>query len=163
MIDVGRTKIERSGFSDRIRMLRGDALMLPFPDGRFDIASIAFGIRNIPDRDRALKEMKRVVVPGGRVMVLEMTFPRNNLFQGFYRLYLGRILPRLAGVFSGNPAAYEYLGDSIANFPDPEPFVRQMERAGLTPVEKYSLDFGITYLHIGLNPQVALPLDGHKR
>lgn len=152
MIDLGRTKIERSGFSDRIRILRGDALTLPFPDGCFDIAAVAFGIRNIPDRPRALQEMKRVVVPGGRVMVLEMTFPRNTLFQGFYSLYLHRILPGLARVFSGNPAAYEYLGDSIANFPDPETFAREMEESGLTSIEKYSLDFGITYLHSGLNP-----------
>jgi demethylmenaquinone methyltransferase / 2-methoxy-6-polyprenyl-1,4-benzoquinol methylase len=152
MIDLGRTKIERSGFSDRVRIFRGDALTLPFPDGCFDVAAIAFGIRNIPDRHRALQEMKRVVVSGGRVMVLEMTFPRNTIFQGFYSLYLHRILPGLAGVFSGNPAAYEYLGDSIANFPDPETFARQMEEAGLVPIEKYSLDFGITYLHSGLNP-----------
>jgi demethylmenaquinone methyltransferase / 2-methoxy-6-polyprenyl-1,4-benzoquinol methylase len=152
MIDLGRTKIERNGFSDRVRILRGDALTLPFPDDCFDIAAIAFGIRNIPDRDRVLQEMRRVVVPGGRVMVLEMTFPGNAVFQGLYSFYLHRILPGLARVFSGNPAAYEYLGDSIANFPDPEAFARQMEEAGLGPIEKYSLDFGITYLHSGLNP-----------
>ena len=157
MIDLGRTKIGRGGFSDRVRILRGDALALPFPADCFDIAAIAFGIRNIPDRLRALQEMKRVVVPGGRVMVLEMTFPRNGIFQGFYSLYLHRILPGLAGIFSRNPAAYKYLGDSIANFPAPEAFARQMEEAGLASVEKYSLDFGIACLYSGLKPQVPSP------
>ena len=153
MVDLGRRKAADKGFLNRIRFLRGDALALPFPDRCFDVAAIAFGIRNIPDRLRALQEMKRVVVPGGQVMVLEMTFPRKAIFQGFYHLYLQRILPNVAKVFSKNPAAYEYLGDSILNFPSPEVFARQMEEAGLVHVEKYSLDFGITYLHIGIRPE----------
>ena len=103
---------------------------------------------------RALQEMGRVVVPGGQVMVLEMTFPRSSLFQGFYHLYLNRILPGIARAFSRNPAAYEYLADSIMNFPDPEAFSRMMEEAGLVRVEKYPLDFGITYLHIGVKPSL---------
>jgi len=152
MMNLGLMKIANKGLSDRVRLLRGDALALPFPDHCFDVAAIAFGIRNIPDKSRALKEMRRVVVPGGQVMVLEMTFPRNSLFQGFYHLYLNRILPRIAGAFSNNPAAYEYLADSIMNFPDPKAFSRQMEEAGLVQVEKYPLDFGVTYLHIGVNP-----------
>ncbi len=96
------------------------------------------------------QEMKRVIVPGGQVMVLEMTFPRKSIYQGAYRLYLHRILPRVARAFSRNPAAYEYLADSIMNFPDPEAFARLMEEAGLVHVVKYPLDFGITYLHIGV-------------
>ncbi len=152
MMNLGLMKIANRGLSDRVRLLRGDALALPFPDHCFDVAAIAFGIRNIPDKSRALKEMRRVVVPGGQVMVLEMTFPRNSFFQGFYHLYLNRILPKIAGAFSTNPAAYEYLADSIMNFPDPKAFSRQMEEAGLVQVEKYPLDFGVTYLHIGVNP-----------
>jgi demethylmenaquinone methyltransferase / 2-methoxy-6-polyprenyl-1,4-benzoquinol methylase len=152
MMNRGLIKIAEKGLSDRVRLLRGDALALPFPDHSFDVAAIAFGIRNIPDRTRALREMGRAVVPGGQVMVLEMTFPRSSLFQGLYHLYLNRILPGVARVFSKNPAAYEYLADSIMNFPDPETFSRMMEEAGLTRVEKYSLDFGITYLHIGVKP-----------
>ncbi|HSB05793.1 MAG TPA: bifunctional demethylmenaquinone methyltransferase/2-methoxy-6-polyprenyl-1,4-benzoquinol methylase UbiE [Thermodesulfobacteriota bacterium] len=150
MITVGTRKITNRGLSDRIRLLRGDALALPFPDHSFDVSTIAFGIRNIPDKLRALQEMKRVIVPGGQVMVLEMTFPRKSIFQGAYHLYLHRILPRVARGFSRNPAAYEYLADSIMNFPDPEAFARLMEEAGLIQVEKYPLDFGITYLHIGV-------------
>jgi demethylmenaquinone methyltransferase / 2-methoxy-6-polyprenyl-1,4-benzoquinol methylase len=152
MVDVGRRKTADRGLSDRIRFLRGDALALPFPDHAFDVAAMAFGIRNIPDKLRALQEMRRVVVPGGQVMVLEMTFPRNSIFTGFYHLYLNRILPGIAKAFSKNPAAYEYLADSIMNFPSPEAFAGMMEEAGLVRVEKYPLDFGITYLHVGVKP-----------
>ena len=94
---------------------------------------MAFGIRNIPDKLRALQEMRRVVIPGGQVMVLEMTFPRNSIFTGFYHLYLNRILPGIAKAFSRNPAAYEYLADSIMNFPSPEAFAGMMEEAGTGP------------------------------
>ena len=152
MMDRGIAKISERGLSGRIRLVRGDALDLPFPDLSFDAAAVAFGIRNIPDKNRALREMGRVVVAGGQVMVLEMTFPRSSFFQGLYHLYLNRILPRVARTFSRNPSAYEYLGDSIMNFPDSETFSRMMEEAGLAQVEKYSLDFGITYLHIGVKP-----------
>ncbi len=149
MVAAGRRKAEDRGLSGRVRFLRGDALALPFPDGFFDVAAMAFGIRNIPDKLLALQEMRRVVVPGGQVMVLEMTFPRKSLFHGFYRAYLHSFLPRIAGAFSKNPAAYEYLADSIMNFPSPEAFARMMEEAGLARIEMHPLDFGITYLHIG--------------
>ncbi len=152
MVNAGRRKVESMGLSGRIRFLRGDALALPFPDRAFDVAAMAFGIRNIPNRLLALQEMRRVVVPGGQVMVLEMTFPRNSPFHGFYRTYLHSILPRIAGAFSRNPAAYEYLADSIMNFPSPEAFGWMMEEAGLAEIETHRLDFGITYLHIGYPP-----------
>jgi demethylmenaquinone methyltransferase/2-methoxy-6-polyprenyl-1,4-benzoquinol methylase len=152
MVDVGRRKIADRGLSNRIQFLRGDALALPFSDHSFDVAAMAFGIRNIPDKLLALQEMRRVVIPGGQVMVLEMTFPRNSIFTGFYHLYLNRILPGIAKAFSRNPAAYEYLADSIMNFPSPEAFAGMMEEAGLVRVEKYPLDFGITYLHVGIKP-----------
>ena len=149
MMDLGLAKIAKRGLIDRVRLLRGDALALPFGQNTFDVAGIAFGIRNIPDRKRALEEMRRVVVPGGQVIVLEMTSPRGRALGAFYHLYLNAILPRVAGHFSRNPEAYRYLGDSIQNFPEPETFAREMEEAGLTRVEKQSLDFGITCLHVG--------------
>jgi demethylmenaquinone methyltransferase / 2-methoxy-6-polyprenyl-1,4-benzoquinol methylase len=152
MMAVGRQKILRHRLADRIGLIQGDALNLPSPDETFDVAGIAFGIRNIPDRPRALQEMARVVVPGGQVMVLEMNFPRHPLFRRFYNLYLNRLLPRMARLFSRNPAAYHYLGDSIVNFPAPERFVRLMAEAGLTGIKKYSLTLGITYLYIGIKP-----------
>jgi demethylmenaquinone methyltransferase/2-methoxy-6-polyprenyl-1,4-benzoquinol methylase len=152
MIGIGRIKIEKEALSDGVQLLQGDALDLPFSDKSFDAASIAFGIRNISDKIRALKEMERVVVPGGQVVILEMASPRNRYIKGIYHAYLNRILPRLAKAFSRNPAAYHYLADSIIHFPPPEIFRGMMEDAGLTKVEIYSLTFGITYLFIGYKP-----------
>ncbi len=150
MMDKGRTKIAKRHLRDRIRMLVSDALHLPFHDNSFDVAGIAFGIRNIPNRVLVLQEMNRVVVPGGQVMVLEMTLPRNRLLRGIYQTYLNRILPTLARAFSSNPAAYSYLADSIVHFPEAEGFVGLMDQAGIKTVEKYPLTLGITHLYVGV-------------
>jgi demethylmenaquinone methyltransferase/2-methoxy-6-polyprenyl-1,4-benzoquinol methylase len=153
MMVVGVQKIRRNKMADRIGLIQGDALSLPFDDHVFDVAAIAFGIRNIPDRRRALQEMKRVVIPGGQVMALEMNFPRHPLFRRVYDLYLNCLLPRMARLFSRNPAAYRYLGNSIKEFPSPDQFARLMVEAGLTGIEKYALTLGITYLYIGVKPE----------
>lgn len=153
MIAVGRAKVRRSGLNRRIRFLRGDAQALPFADNRFDVVSVAFGIRNMPDRVKALKEMMRVAVPGGRILVLEMALPRSKFLRIFYRLYLNVLLPRLARLFSRNPEAYYYLADSIMNFPEPEAFAELMHKAGLEHVNAHPLTFGITYLHVGCKPE----------
>ena len=157
MIDFGRVKVQMKHLSDRVRVLRGDALYLPFSDCSFDVAAIAFGIRNIPNKIGALKEMARVVVPGCQVMVLEMTFPRSGPFRNLYNMYLNQMLPRLARAFSPNPQAYHYLGDSIMNFPAPDTLARLMEEAGLKKVRKHSLTLGITHLHVGIKPGVPQP------
>lgn len=152
MIQIGQTKTEQEGLSDRIRFITGDALHLPFADNSFDVAAMAFGIRNIPDKQGALREMVRVIVPGGQVMVLEMTFTRNRAFRKLYNIYLNHILPGLARLFSSNPAAYYYLADSIMNFPTPQEFSGLMEGVGIQNVAAYSLTFGVTYLHVGTKP-----------
>ncbi len=149
MIQVGQEKVDQEKLAGRIQLMTGDALHLPFRDNTFDVAAMAFGIRNIPDRQGALREMLRVVVPGGQVMILEMTFTRNRFFQAFYHIYLNHILPRLARRFSSNPAAYRYLADSIMNFPTPDEFTALMEDVGIENVDAYSLTFGVTYLHVG--------------
>jgi demethylmenaquinone methyltransferase/2-methoxy-6-polyprenyl-1,4-benzoquinol methylase len=153
MMDLGKRKIARKGLSPRIKMLTGDALHIPFPSDSFDVAGIGFGIRNIPDKTRTLKEMMRVVIPGGQVMVLEMTSPKTRFFKGVYHIYLNRILPALARAFSSNPNAYYYLGDSIMNFPTARDFAQLMEQSGLVGVEVHPLTLGVTYLHIGYKPE----------
>ncbi|MBA4389922.1 MAG: bifunctional demethylmenaquinone methyltransferase/2-methoxy-6-polyprenyl-1,4-benzoquinol methylase UbiE [Syntrophus sp. (in: bacteria)] len=155
MIKAGKNKVEKKGLSEKIALMHGDALALPSCDSTFDVTGMAFGIRNIPDRRQALREMLRVTVPGGQVMILEMTFMRNRLFRILYYVYLNYLLPLFAKVFSTNPAAYYYLADSIMNFPTPEEFAKIMEETGMTEVEKYPLTFGITWLHIGKKPQQA--------
>ncbi len=150
MMDLACRKVEKRQLSQNVRFIKGDALHLPFVACSFDVAGIAFGIRNIPDRMQALREMTRVVVPGGQVMVLEMIFPRHTLFRGVYSIYLRKILPWVARLFSPNPVAYNYLADSIMNFPTPEIFPTLMEEAGLTEVKTYTLTMGIAYLFIGI-------------
>jgi demethylmenaquinone methyltransferase/2-methoxy-6-polyprenyl-1,4-benzoquinol methylase len=150
MLELGQEKIDRRGLSNRVAFAQGDALSLPFRDGSFDVAGIAFGIRNIPDREKALSEMKRVVVPGGQVMILEMAFTRNWFSEFLYHTYLNRILPRIAKRFSQNPEAYTYLADSIMNFPTVEEFLKLMERAGIGEAKAYKLTFGATYLYEGI-------------
>ena len=149
MLTPGRQKIAAQGLADRIRLLPADAMALPFPDGSFDAVGIAFGIRNMPDRIRALREMRRVLVPGGGIFILEMNFPRNRFAQGFFDLYLKHLLPGVARLFSGHPAAYRYLADSILHFPEPRAFLALMEEAGFGKVKRHSLTFGITSLYVG--------------
>jgi demethylmenaquinone methyltransferase / 2-methoxy-6-polyprenyl-1,4-benzoquinol methylase len=149
MVLAAQVKLQDKGLTDRIAFLQGDALAIPFPDNAFDVAAIAFGIRNIPDRLKALEEMRRVVVPGGQVMVLEMTFIRRGPLRFPYYCYLNYLLPLMASLVSSNPAAYHYLADSIMNFPDPEAFARLMGQAGLKNVIVHPLTFGATCLHIG--------------
>jgi demethylmenaquinone methyltransferase/2-methoxy-6-polyprenyl-1,4-benzoquinol methylase len=150
MLARGQQKIAGRGLDHRIRLVQADAMDLPFPDGSFDAAGIAFGIRNMPDRLRALREMSRVLVPGGRIFVLEMNFSPGRLWKGFFSLYLNRLLPRIARLFSRNPAAYLYLADSIFQFPPPPVFMGLMEESGFADVERHPLTFGITSLYIGI-------------
>jgi demethylmenaquinone methyltransferase / 2-methoxy-6-polyprenyl-1,4-benzoquinol methylase len=153
MLRMGEKKVACRGLADKISFLQADALDLPFNDNIFDVTGIAFGIRNIPDKAQALKEMLRVTVPGGQVMILEMTFIQNRLLKIFYYLYLNYLLPMLTKIFSTNTAAYYYLADSIMNFPPPAAFAQMMKDAGMTNIKKYPLTFGVTYLHIGEKPQ----------
>ena len=149
MLDQGRRKILKMGLSAKIDLTRGDALDIPLYDEGFDVAAIAFGIRNIPDKMGALMEMVRTVTPGGQVMALEMTLPQTRYFRALYHIYLNIIMPYLARTFSHNPKAYYYLGDSIMNFPTTEGFTLMMTKAGLTDVESYSLTSGICRLFVG--------------
>ena len=153
MLRAGRKKIKERGLLTKIDLVQGDALNIPFPRETFDVAAIAFGIRNIPDKIAALREMVRVVAPGGRIMVLEMTFPRLPFITKFYDLYLNRALPVLAGLFSPNPEAYRYLGDSIMNFPTTDHFLSLMKQAGLIHLNMYSMTFGISRLFTGQKPE----------
>lgn len=152
MMARGRAKIQRFGLSSRVRLLEADALGLPFEDGRFDVAAVAFGIRNMPDREAALREMTRVVVPGGLVLVLEMSLPRAALLRPIYAVYLNRLLPRVARWFSPNPGAYRYLAESIMGFPAPDVLAGLLQEAGLERVEVHPLTCGVAYLHVGRKP-----------
>jgi len=153
MLEVGRRKVRAAGLDGRVVLREADAMSLPFPDATFDVTAVAFGLRNIPDRLGALREMARVTAPGGQVMVLEMTFAPAAPFRPFYGLYLRRILPTVARVFARNPRTYYYLADSIRHFPGPRDLRDLMRSAGLDPVTYHSLTFGTAYLHVGRAPK----------
>ncbi len=152
MVRAGKDKVSKKNLSGQVNFIHGDALRLPFQDNSFDVTGMAFGIRNIPDRTEALREMLRVTVPGGQIMILEMTFIENRFFKLFYFIYLNYLLPLLAKVFSKNAAAYYYLADSIMNFPSPEEFAAFMQETGMSGVKIYPLTFGITSLYVGKKP-----------
>ena len=152
MVRLANAKVRKKRLSGRIKFIQANALNLPFADNTFNVTAMAFGIRNIPQKDRAIKEMLRVTVPGGQIMILEMTFIQNRLFKAAYYLYLNFMLPLLAKLFSKNAAAYHYLADSIMNFPKPEAFAAFMEKTGVTAVQIFPRTFGITCLYLGAKP-----------
>lgn len=150
MLELGRAKVEARGLGSRIGLSRADALDLPFPDGRFNVTAVAFGMRNIPDMEGALREMARVTLPGGQVMVLEMSAELVFPFRRPYGFYLRSVLPFLGKLVAGDPAAYVYLSESIARHPGPVAFAEKMRAAGLLEVEYHRLTWGAAYLHIGI-------------
>jgi len=147
MLEVGRRKAARRGLADRVELHEGDAQAIDAPDASFDGVTIAFGIRNVPDRARALAEMARVVRPGGRVCVLELSEPRRGLIAPFARLHVHHIVPRLGAWLSG-AREYRYLQRSIEAFPPPAEFAAMMEAAGLEIVEVRAMSFGACQLFV---------------
>ena len=150
MMRFGHDKVEQKGLTNRISYAASDALYLPFQDNEFDAATIAFGLRNIPDRLAALKEMVRVVKSGGKVITLEMTFPRNMGFRWFFKWYLNNVMPLVGRMISGNSEAYRYLPASIQDFLHPDDLTELYEMAELTSIKAVPLTFGITYMHEGI-------------
>lgn len=129
----------------------GDGLNLPLPDACFEAVTIAFGLRNMADRARALAEMRRVLVPGGRLHVMEFSQPAPWL-RPFYYFYMRRVSPRIAGLVTGEPGAYRYLCDSIEQFPDRNGLAAEIRGAGFADVQAVSLTGGIVALHTGQRP-----------
>jgi demethylmenaquinone methyltransferase / 2-methoxy-6-polyprenyl-1,4-benzoquinol methylase len=149
MVEASEEKAKKKNLSGRINFMQANALSLPFEGNTFDVTAMAFGIRNIPRKAEALREMLRVTVPNGQIMILEMTFIQNRFFKLAYYIYLNFLLPLMAKMFSKNAAAYYYLADSIMNFPSPQEFAALMRDAGIADVKIYPLTFGITCLYVG--------------
>jgi demethylmenaquinone methyltransferase/2-methoxy-6-polyprenyl-1,4-benzoquinol methylase len=149
MMRIGREKGARAGLGGRLAFVQAPGEALPFRDESFDSASIAFGIRNVGDRELGLREMCRVVKPGGRVVVLEFSQPETAFFGILYRFYFTRGLPRLAGLFSRR-SAYSYLPDSVREFPPPREFAEMLRTAGCKTVNFQPLTRGIVTLYIGV-------------
>jgi demethylmenaquinone methyltransferase / 2-methoxy-6-polyprenyl-1,4-benzoquinol methylase len=143
MLEIARR--DHSG----IEFLEGDALNLPFDDASFDASTIAFGLRNLADPVRGLREMQRVVKPGGRSVVLEFVRPPKNVVGGAYRLYLRTLLPAIGGAISGQPAAYRYLSDTVNSYRTPEELREMAAAAGWSDVTYRGLAIGTVGLLAG--------------
>ncbi len=149
MIALGQAKVARAGLAERIRLQVAPAEALPYPDGTFDAATVAFGLRNIPDRLQGLREMRRILRPGGRMVILEFTTPPNRLFRGLYLWYFRQVLPRIGRLVSGHRSAYDYLPASVAEFPPPEGVAVWMREVGFRDVSYRPMTCGIVAIHVG--------------
>lgn len=148
MLDLAREKAQARG-SSGVRFEWADALSLPYDAGRFDAVTVGFGIRNLADLERGLAEMARVLRPGGRLVVLEITQPTRPPLSTFYSLWFDRIVPML-GAFSGDSEAYSYLPESVRSFPHPPRLAELMHVAGLEQIRWTVLAGGIIAIHSGV-------------
>ncbi len=153
MIRRAREKISRRGLLKKVGLGLGDALSLPFRDNIFTGSMIAFGLRNIVEKQRALAEMVRVVKPGGKVVVLEFTFPEKGLMRWLYPLYFKRILPWIGGSISGDRGAYAYLPESVLHFRYAEEYEEAMRKSGLTDVRSQPLTGGVASVISGIKKE----------
>jgi len=148
MLTRGADKLRRHGLADRGQMTGGDAERLPVRSGSMDAVTVAFGIRNVGEPLAALREMHRVLRPGGRALILEFSMPEGTLGAA-YRMYFTHVLPRIGGWVSGDAGAYAYLPASVARFARPEGFGALMRDAGFDRVAWHALTGGIAHLYIG--------------
>jgi demethylmenaquinone methyltransferase/2-methoxy-6-polyprenyl-1,4-benzoquinol methylase len=150
MLTIGRKKAVRAGADDRVTFLEADAQNLPLETGTFQIVCVAFGLRNIANTDRGLAEMVRVAAPGGRVAVLEFSSPARQPFKSIYGWYFRNVLPRIGRIVARESGdAYEYLPQSVGEFPQGEALCQRMRDAGLADVRSYPLTFGVATLYVG--------------
>lgn len=149
MLEVMREKVVEKGLSDKISAEKGDGEELRFPDGSFDRVTVAFGIRNFENREKGLREMLRVLKPGGRLVILELSVPENRIERWLYNLYFLHVLPFVGGRISGDKAAYNYLPASVLKFPSRKEFLAEMASCGFTGLTHRAFTFGICRMYTG--------------
>jgi demethylmenaquinone methyltransferase/2-methoxy-6-polyprenyl-1,4-benzoquinol methylase len=149
MLDVARPKLARADPAGRIRLVAADALRLPFASGRFACVTSAFLLRNLADLEQGLREMRRVLQPGGRVVALEITQMTLPVVAPLFRLYFHGAVPRIGRLVSGDPEAYTYLPQSVTRFATPAELTRLLERAGFRDVRHRRVGLGTIAIHAG--------------
>ena len=149
MLDFGRKKIAARGLESTIELYTGDSENIGFADNSFDAITVSFGVRNFQNLSKGLEEMRRVLKPGGKMVVLEFSKPKNKLFKGFYNLYMNIIAPGFGKFFAKNKDAYQYLNDSVQAFPEGGAFVGIMQAAGFRQTYLHTLTLGICTIYCG--------------
>lgn len=154
MLEVGRVKVTRGALDARVELVQGDAQALPFEANSFHSVCIAFGIRNVPDRAQALREMARVTRPGGRIAILELSEPRSGLLGALARFHIHTVVPYVGALLSG-VKEYQYLQRSIAAFPPADEFAALMQSSNLNVLAVHPLTFGVCHLYVAEPRQSA--------
>jgi demethylmenaquinone methyltransferase/2-methoxy-6-polyprenyl-1,4-benzoquinol methylase len=159
MLDIGRQKIAKLRLEDKINLQTGDSESIPYPDNSFDAITVAFGVRNFENLEKGLQEMLRVLKPGGRLVILEFSQPRQKAFRQLYNIYMRLIAPGIGKIVSSNREAYQYLNDSVKAFPEGENLIRIMEANGYSQTRLHQLTLSICSIYIGEkapNPKILL-------
>ena len=149
MLEIGRKKVEKEGFSNFIQLQKVDSEAINFPENSFDAVTVAFGVRNFEHLENGLKEMLRVLRPGGKLVVLEFSRPRIKVFRSLYNLYMSIVAPEVARWFSRNKQAYQYLNHSAKVFPDGQDFINILKKVGFSNTEYKPLSTGICCIYCG--------------
>jgi demethylmenaquinone methyltransferase/2-methoxy-6-polyprenyl-1,4-benzoquinol methylase len=149
MLEKGRQKMQKIGKSGIITLQSGDSEAINFPDSSFDAITVAFGVRNFQDLEKGLTEMLRVLKPGGKMVVLEFSKPKQWLFTGLYNLYMKVVTPGIGTWISRNKEAYKYLSSSVKAFPEGETFLHILDKTGFTNTYLKRLSLGICTIYCG--------------
>jgi demethylmenaquinone methyltransferase / 2-methoxy-6-polyprenyl-1,4-benzoquinol methylase len=147
MLQIGIKKVRRAALP--IELIEGDALNVPFADSMFDVVTVAFGLRNVDEPESGLREIYRLLKPGGRCVVLEFSHPQLPVFRNLFHFYFTRLLPRIGKAVSGSSSAYQYLPDSVQAFPGQRELAALMQTVGFSDVRYYNLFGGVASLHRG--------------
>jgi demethylmenaquinone methyltransferase/2-methoxy-6-polyprenyl-1,4-benzoquinol methylase len=150
MLRVGRDRLLDKGVRGNLHYVQADAQYLPFPDDYFDCITIAFGLRNVTDKDLALRSMLRILKPGGRLLVLEFSKPKNPLLSRAYDAYSFGVLPFMGRLVAGDSDSYQYLAESIRMHPDQETLRQMMENAGFARCDYHNMTGGVVAVHRGV-------------
>jgi len=149
MLDIGRKKVQKLGLQNKIELLQGDSETISFADDSFDAITVAFGVRNFQNLEKGLTEMLRVLKPGGKLVVLEFSRPKQLIFKTIYNLYMKTIAPGFGKLIAKNKDAYQYLNDSVQRFPEGKDFIGILNKTGYKLTDYKTLTFGICSIYWG--------------
>lgn len=147
MLDIGRKKIAKAGLQNKIELLNGDSEAILFDENTFDAVTVAFGVRNFENLEKGLSEIKRVLKPGGKLIVLECTKPSAPVIKQFYNFYMKRITPQIGKIIAKNNEAYQYLNDSVLQFPEKESFIQILNKSAYRNAFYKTLTLGICTIY----------------